>query len=282
MSRVPWLGAVACAALALLGCGRRAGSDAAAEEALKVYVPCGMLLPFMEAERAFEAAHPGAQVESVFDNANVLVRRIVQRGEQPDLIVSPGEVEMEALLAAGKVSRADVTTFGRYELMLFTPRANPGRVSDFGDLLKREVRLIALPDPEHNSVGRYARQALENLGLWEQVRPKIEFTDHPITAYEWVARGKADASFAYRSCPLESAPEKLEYAKVHIARSVPFDLYAPARGAIAVLKDSPRRALAERFVAFLLSPEGRRVLRGNGVPDDAPPGAQEAHAEARP
>jgi len=253
------------------GCRRSEPEPTAAaeEKELILYVPCGMIVPFTEAKDAFAAKHPGVNVEAVFDNANVLVKRILNRHETPDLVVSPGEVEMEALVKAGQVDPADVSHFGRYELMLFTPRDNPGGVKDIRDLLKPEVKVLAVADPARNSVGRYTRQALEKLGLWEKLQPKIQLTDHPITAYKWVAKGRAQASFAYRSCPLESAPEKLAYSKVRIIQSVPRNLYDPAYATIGILKQSAHRRLAKAFVAFLESDEGRRILIENGVPNPA-------------
>ena len=254
--------------LAGSGCDRQATQTADAKE-LTLFIPCGMVRPFMEATRAFEDENPDVKVDATFDNANVLVNRIVDKGERPDIVVSPGVVEMEALVAAGPVDQKDVSHFGRYELMLFAPRENTGGVADFDDLLKPEVKVIAIANPAHNSVGRYTKQALERLGLWDklQAEGKIERTDHPITAYTWVAGGKAQASFAYRSCPLESAPEKLSYSKVTILKSVPRDLYDPAYATIAILKDSRRRALAEKFVAFLESDKGRKLLIEHGVPN---------------
>lgn len=260
------LAAVAVAFLIGAGCDRQGAKPTDTKE-LTAFVPCGMVIPFTEARKAFEAQNPGVQVNTEFDNAHILVKRIADKGEHPDIVVSPGAVEMDALVKAGLVDRKDVTHFGRYELMLFAPRENPGEVEDFQDLLKPEVKVIAVADPAHNSVGRYTKQALEKLGLWEKLQPKIELTDHPITAYKWVAQVKAQASFAYRSCPLESAPEKLSYSKVRILKSVPRDLYDPAYATMAILKDSRRRALAGRFVAFLDSEEGRKLLVEYGVPN---------------
>jgi len=250
---------------ALAGCGPKAQRQQAPSR-LVVFVPCGMELPFMAAQRAFQEANPGTHVEVVLDNANILVKRVLEKGEQPDLIVSPGMVEMEKMLAAQQVRSDDVHHFGRYELVLFGPRTNPGGVKTMEDLRKPEVKTIAIADPEENSVGRYTRQALVKAGLWDALKPKMIFTDHPITAYKHVARCKAEASFAYRSCPLKTAPDKLEYSKVRILQSLPPDSYGPAYASIAVLAATRERELANSFVRFLLSDAGGRLLEQYDVP----------------
>lgn len=274
----PWrvlLGMIS-VALLVAGCGKPSAPVTSAPSAparapvpaaeLTVYVPCGMELPFTAAQKAFEAAQPGSKVGLVLDNANILVKRVLERDEKPDLIVTPGTIEMQALVKAGRVREVDVRHFGKYELVLFGPRANPAGIAAIRDLTKPEVKTIALADPEANSVGRYTRQALQAMGLWDQVQGKLLLTDHPITAYQHVAREKAEASFAYRSCPLKTAPDKLEYSKVRIIESVPQNLYDPAYACIAPLTATPRRQLADVFTAFLLSEAGQKIMREYDIP----------------
>jgi molybdate transport system substrate-binding protein len=220
----------------------------------------------MAARDAFRKEH-AADVHIELDNADILVKRVTTAGEKPDLIVSPGTVEMDAMVAADHVAKEDVSHFGVYELVLFCPRSNPGKVTGFEDLTRPEVKVIALADPTNNSVGRYTRQALRKMGLWDRIEEKIVLTDHPITAYKAVAREKAEASFAYRSCPLKSAPEKLAYSKVRIVESVPRESYGPAFATIGILKSSQSRPPAQAFVKFLLSPAGQKLLADHGVPN---------------
>ena len=279
-------GLLAC--LGLTGCGKPVASAApAAGEVLTVYVPCGMERPFTAAQEAFQLSHPGVQVNVVLDNGAVLVRRLLDKGEKADLLVSPGTLEMDTMVQAGALEQGKVTPFGRFELVLFTPRRNPAGVTCMADLAKAAVTTLAIADPAVNSVGKYTRQALEKANLWEVLQPKMTFADHPITAYKHVAREKAEASFAYRSCPLKTAPEKLEYSKIRIIASVPLDSYEPAYACIAPLTTSAR---AREFIDFLLSPAGQKLLEEYDIPPLAgsaarpstlpPGGAPEAAATA--
>lgn len=254
------------------GCGQ-APQRALAEgmsETVTVYVPCGMERPFVAAQRAFEQVHPGVAVDVVLDNGNVLVRRVLDKGERPDLLVSPGMLEMNELVSAGRVTAAAVRPFGRFDLVLFVPRSNPAGVTHMADLSRPDVAVLAIADPEKNSVGYYTKQALQSAGLWDVLRPKMTFADHPITAYQHVAREKAQASFAYRSCPLKTAPNKLEYSKVRIVESVPLDSYDPAFACIAPLTESARAA---EFIEFLLSGAGQALLDEHDIPSLARGGA---------
>ncbi len=259
------LATVVVAVGAAAGCGKAAAPAAATAkgEMLTIYVPCGMERPFVAAQESFQRLHPEVTVNVVLDNANVLVRRILDKGEKPDLVVSPGTLEMEMLEKGGAVKASEMRPFGRFDLVLFTPRANAAGVLAMTDLTKAEVTTIAIADPEENSVGRYTRQALQKANLWDVLQPKMMLTDHPITAYKHVAREKAQASFAYRSCPLKTAPSKLEYSKVRIVESVPMDSYDAAFACIAPLADSARAA---EFIEYLLSADGQKLLGEYDVP----------------
>lgn len=255
-------------AVLLCGCGKggRATSGGSPAGVLTVYVPCGMELPFRAAKEAFEKANPGIEVRVVLDNGHVLVRRILDKGERPDLIVSPGTVEMKFLEEAGAVTSESVQPFGRFELVLFTSRNNPAGVMVMGDLLNDKVTNLAISDPQVNSVGYYTKQALEAAGLWDRLEGRITFWDHPITAYQHVARDRAQASFAYRTCPLKTAPEKLEYSRVRIRESVPLDTYGPAYACIAPLAGAAQPELARHFIASLLTAEGQKLLDTHDIP----------------
>ena len=250
------------------GCGSqdRESGRAGSAETLLVYVPCGMEMPFMALGRQFESDNPGVRVNLLLDNSNILAKRVTEKNERPDVMVSPGAIEMDSLLASGHIAPKDITHFGRYELVLFCPRSNPGDLATFADLATNGIETIAVADPETTSVGYYTRETLQNLGLWEKVKSKVVVTADPSMAYKHVARGKAQASFAYRSCPLKTAPEKLEYSKVRIVESVPREAYGPAYASIALLRDSPNRELGSSFVSMVMSAAGQAVLAKYEVP----------------
>jgi len=225
-----------------------------------------MQMPFMELKKVFEEQNPGVNVRLVLDGAHVIAKRVVDQGDRPDVVVSPGGVELEPLLTAKLVAETDTRRFGQYELMLFVPRANNAHVNTIQDLVSGRVKTIAVADPKLTSIGRYTREGLQNLGIWEKIKSRVIVTGDASMTYKHVASSKADASFAYRSCPLKTAPEKIEYSKVSVLEPMPPDAYGPAYATAVVLKDSPQRQLATAFVDMLVAPEGQAVLRKFDMP----------------
>ncbi len=285
-----WLSVAGLAVVSQWGCRKGSQETAAPAPALErgpaavvlqVYAPCGLEGPFMELETLFEKDHPGTDLNLLLDNAHILAERILDQGERPDIVVSPGGHELSRLIAAGLIKVEDVHPFSPLDLCLFVPRANTAGVNSMEDLAKESVKVLAVADPEKTSIGHFTVEALTKAGLWERVRGKVVFTGDASQTYKHVASGKADASFAYRSCPLKTAPDKMEYAKVRVIQSVPSELYGPANVTLAVMANSPRRDLADAFVKLLFSETGRAVLdkfempcvageTGAGAPQKAP------------
>ncbi len=240
------------------------GAASSVQRTVSIYVPCGLILPVRETIAAFEQEHPQVDVQGTFDNAITLARRIKDKGERPELFVSPGEREMKALEDANLLDPQSKRRFGRFELTVIVPKPNPAGITEVEDLAKAET--ISCPNPEHNSVGWYAEQALKKMGLWDQLGPKMVLTDFAIESHKLVASGKAQAGLAFKHCPLDTAPEKLSKSKVGVACDFPLDSYPVATCIVATLRDAKNRQDAEAFSKFLVSPEGQAILVANGLP----------------
>jgi molybdate transport system substrate-binding protein len=232
-------------------------------EALKVFIPCGMIIPMRAVGDAFMAKNPGLKVIGIYDNAGVIVKRILQKHEQADLMVSPGSTEIGALDKAGALKPGTTQPIGDFELVCIVPATSTLAISKPEDLKK--AKTMGAPNPEVNSVGTSGKEALTKLGLWDTLKPKMVFTEHAIEAYTLVASGKADAALCYRNCPLETNPEKLAKSKVRIAFSFPKDSYTKQQCLIGELKDAKHDAAAQAYLSFITSPEGLKILAAHGM-----------------
>lgn len=242
--------------------GTAGEADKATAQEIKVYVPCGMIIPVKAVMSAYEAQNPGTKVTGVFDNGGIIVERLRNKGEKADVVLTAGRVEMEALQEAGLVNADQVQALGEFELVVIVPKRSTLGLKTPADLKK--CKTIASPDPEVNSTGAAGQEALTSLGLWDELKPKMVFTKHAIEAYTMVAGGKAEAALAYRNCPLETNPEKLSKSKVTIAFDVPADAYEKQQCLIAPVQGGNAEA-ASQFVRFMVSAEGRKLLADNGL-----------------
>ncbi len=242
------------------------------QRTIKIYVPCGLILPLREAGAKFSQSHPDIKVDGKFDNAITLAKLIRDKGDRPDLYVSPGTRELGLCEEKGLIDESTKTTIGEFDLVVIVPKDNPKNIHSLQDLTKADV--ISCPDPKSNSVGMYGEQALRKAGLWDKLMPKGDekmiFTEKAIQSHEHVVAGKADAGIAFKNCPLETNPEKLKKGSVLIACDVDHSLYDKPLCLVAMLKDAPHPADAKVFLAYLQTPEAKKVMADNGMQTFAP------------
>jgi molybdate transport system substrate-binding protein len=267
-----WFVLTAVVLLAAVGCGQQTevgtgpeggGGDAGDVQTIEAMVPCGQAGPFTKVAALFEAENPGVTVRWVPTNMVVIVGKI-RDGERPDVVLSMGDVELDQLEAEGLLEDGTRAAFAENALSIVVPKGNPGGVAALADLAKPSVKTVTIPDPELNSVGRHAKEALEKAGIWDEVSGKTIFTPQAAQSKEATASGQADASVGYYPCSFEvhtkgqelSKPEKFE-----LVGMVPADLHEAFWCEGAVLKDARNPEGAKKLLAFLHTPEAHDIFR---------------------
>jgi molybdate transport system substrate-binding protein len=111
---------------------------------------------------------------------------------------------------------------------------------------------------EVNSVpaGKYAKEALEKLGMWKGVENKLAQTDNVRAALAFVARGEARLGIVY------ATDAKVE-PKVKVVAAFPDSSHPPILYP-AALTASSRNADAAAFLAYLRSPTALRLFLEQG------------------
>jgi len=243
--------------------GRARQRQAAPPNAVLVFAPCGMTGPLNVATAIFRKAHPEIRLEVVFDNANVLVRR-VRKGERPDVFISPGELEMRQLGEERYIDTGTVRDFGSLDIVVFAPSKTKG-LETLADLAKPSIKYISMGDPRFNSIGFYGEQALRSLKLWGPLQSKLRLREYPLEAVKLVSQGQVDAGITYLTCPLETAPDKASKSDLRVVAKFPRESYPPVRLQVGVLKGTSQRQPSQKFVDFLASEQARQALAGTGL-----------------
>lgn len=128
-------------------------------------------------------------------------------------------------------------------------------VRQLEDLLRPEVERIAMANPEHAPYGVAAMEALQSVGLWEELKSKLVYGENVRQAMQYVRSG--DAPVGLVALSVADVPE---ISHVLIDES----LHEPLRQAIAVLRRTDKEELARDFIAFVNGPRGRPVMKKYG------------------
>jgi len=283
MRRAVWqtlpLVLVTLAGAALGGCGNRgAHRERPYSPRVVVYAPCGLEGALEAGRQLLRIRQPDLRVDLILDEANVQVRKVTELGQQPDVFISPGELELKQLRDAGLIDENTVRDFGSLDMAIIVPSSR-NDIRGLKDLTSPRVKCISMGDPDSTSMGYYGAQVLRKLGLWEALQPKLLLREAPLEPITLVESGQADAGIVYLTCPLEANPEKVSRSALKVVEAIPRDVCPPIRLQLAVLRDSRNQDAAKRFVDFMISDEAQFTMAGYGV---LPPAEISDEASVRP
>jgi molybdate transport system substrate-binding protein len=200
--------------------------------------------------RAFESAS-GHQVAIAYAGSNALARQI-EAGAPAELFLSADidwvdYVEQKGLVAPG--SRVNLL---RNALVLIAPAASTAAlkiVPGFALAAAIGDGKLAMPNPDAVPAGKYGKAALEALGAWIAVEPKVARAENVRAALALVARGEAPFGIVYRT-------DALAEKGVRIVDTFPASTHPPIVYPVVVLKAAKGQA-ARDFAAFLAAPAAR-------------------------
>ncbi len=228
---------------------------------LVVFAAASLTEPFREVGKQLELSYPGLKVIYNFGGSSAL-RMQLERGAHADVFASADTIQMEQAKKNGVV-QGNTSIFVKNRLVVIVPLENTTKITTFCDLGKPGVKfnLAHANVPE----GNYSRPAIAKASAdcgsdfaqrtLSNVVSEEENVKQVVTK---IQRGEADASVVYVSDV--TAKVSKDVRTIAIA-----DTYNQlATYPIALTNEVKNRAMAEAFIAFVLSPEGQVLLRGHG------------------
>ena len=163
--------------------------------------------------------------------------------------------------STGRAVRGSRFTYARGALVLVSDHA--GKFGDGPAFLEAgDYARLAIANPETAPYGLAARQALEKLGLWRQLQPKIVRGNSIAQTYQFVATGNADIGFVATSQVL--AREAKNGEKFGSSWLVPATFHEPIEQQAVLLTRGAESEAANAFIAFLKSDDARKIIARHG------------------
>lgn len=230
---------------------------AAAGPALTVFAAAS-LQNALEEISAAQLRAGGAPARLAFAASSTLARQI-ERGAPADVYVSADLAWMDYLAERGRIVEGSRVIVARNRLVVIAPaaRAAPLEIEPGVALLERLGKgRLALGDPAHVPAGRYAKAALESLGLWASLAARLAPVENVRAALVLVVRGEAPLGIVYAS---DVAVEP----GVRVVGTFPPDSHPPIVYPAARVVGAAQPA-AGRYLAFLRSPVARAAFARQG------------------
>lgn len=204
------------------------------------------------------ARQGGAKTATSFAASSALARQI-EGGAPAQVFVSADLEWMDYLEKRALLQPGTRRNLLGNRLVLVAPaqskaQATLGPGVRLAPLLGASGRL-AVGDPQHVPVGKYARAALEKLGAWDAVAPRLAATENVRAALALVARGEAPLGIVYET-------DARAEPRVRIVATFGEGLHAPVVYPAAAVQGAKSGARA--YLEFLASPQARALFRQYG------------------
>lgn len=199
-----------------------------------------------------------AQVRVSYAGSNTLAKQI-ENGAPADLFLSADTQWMDYLQTGGHIVAASRKNLLGNSLVLIAPNKFPmpfrvNSVNDWGNVLAQGP--LAIADPEGVPAGRYARAALEKMGLWPLVMRRLARTDSVRGALQLVARRAAPIGIVYGTDAL--AEPGVQVLHTFAPETYPQIVYTVALTRFSTSKE------AAGFLNYLSSASARKVWEARG------------------
>jgi molybdate transport system substrate-binding protein len=239
----------------LLLCGHAQASERAREAPVRVFAASSLTNALEEIATQWQRA--GHSMPVLAFGASSTLAKQVEAGAPADLFASADRKWMDYLNERNRTDRASRVDLLGNTLVLIAPKGRrfnakmqPGfRIAD-----AFKGRLCT-GEPDVVPAGIYARQALEKLGWWKPLQPRIVGADDVRTALAFVERGECGAGIVYASDARISS-------KVEVLATFPADTHAPIVYPFVLVKNARPEAAA--FLHHLRTPEAGAVFRRHG------------------
>ena len=207
----------------------------------------------------FQEEHPEIIVTGTYDSSGKLQTQI-EEGLEADVFMSAATAQMDALNEEGLIQTDTIVNLLENKIVLIAPASGGEDLNSFEDIVK--ARSIALGDPASVPAGQYAREALTNLGLWDQIQDRVSFGTNVTEVLNQVAASSADAGIVYAT-DAASMPEDVRV----IGEAPEGSLAKPVIYPVAVVASSAHPEEARAFVDFLQTEEAMEVFESYGFAD---------------
>ena len=228
-----------------------------AQEPLVVFAAASLKDALDDAAKTFKGAG-GVDVKFSYAGSLALARQLEQ-GAPADIFASADQESMN--YAASKNSIRPDSRFDLLQNKLVVIASKNSKVQSLAftpDAFKTALGSGRLSTGEVNTVpvGRYAKSALEKLGLWRDIEPRLAMSDNVRAAMSFVARDEAPLGIVY-------ATDAQASRAVRVVGTFPAASHPPIRYPLALLKTS-RSGDAAAFRAFLLARQARAIFARHG------------------
>ncbi|EJL41350.1 MULTISPECIES: molybdate ABC transporter substrate-binding protein [Brevibacillus] len=209
-----------------------------------------------ELKTGFEAENPGTTLTFNFGSSGKLATQIAQ-GAPSDVFLSASKKDMDGLDEKQLIVKDTRQDFTKNSLVLIAGKDSSIAITSFEELNNPDIKHIAVGEPESVPAGRYAKETLDTLKMWESLNGRMVFGSDVRQVLTFVESKNAEVGIVYSSDAAISKDVKV------LATAKP-EWHKPIVYPGAVISASKHTDAAKAFLAYLTSDKGKAILQKYG------------------
>lgn len=226
--------------------------DATKKITLTVSAAASLKNALSEIENDYEATHHNIDIKFNYGSSGALAQQIIS-GAPVDIFFSAAQDKVDFLVKEKAVDAAATKTVLKNHLVLISK----DKLQSTDELKADHIKKIAIGNPELVPAGKYGKQALEKLGLYEAIQPKLILTKDVRQVLTYVETGNTEAGIVYASDL--KATSKIDN-KIAINKST----HEPITYPIALIKATKHNEAATNLYEYLQSEASMKVYEKYG------------------
>ncbi|MEH2004209.1 molybdate ABC transporter substrate-binding protein, partial [Nostoc sp.] len=230
---------------------------------LYIYAAASLTDTLPQVEALYQLSNPNVTFINTFGASGTLANQIVM-GTNPnpvDIFFSVSQAPLNTLENNNKVIEGTRENVLTNTLAIITPINSTISISSVQDLLKPEVRQVAIGNPAVVPAGGFAQQLFTNSGISDQIQSKLVFGSSVRDVLDKVSSASndmIDAGVVYTTDALTALD------KVKIVYTPPINSYSPIVYGSAVLQQTQNLDAARDFNFFLTTSQASPVFQTFG------------------
>lgn len=203
----------------------------------------------------------GIHAEATYQASAALTTQI-ENGAPFDLFFSADMGYPQKLIADGLAKGTDSAPilYAKGTLVLWT-RKDTHLPPPSLDLLRNPaLKTLSIANPQRAPYGKAAVAALEKLGLYDGLKPRLVTAENIAQAAQFVDSGNADAGLISMTAAM--TPRLTSSGSYFV---IPRDLYPPIEQGAVLISKSPQSASAKKLLDYLMSAPVQEELRKHGL-----------------
>ena len=246
--------------LTVVSCNQVTSTTNSQTVELTVSAAASMQDALSEVAKAYQAEYPNTKITYNFASSGTLTQQIKQ-GAPVDIFISANEKFMDELEKKKLLISKTRKDFLKNNVVLIVPKKdnidNTNNISNFQQLTNPNIKRFSIGEPESVPAGQYAKQVLDNLEIYDKVKPKTVFAKNVRQVLSYVESGNVDAGIVY-------ATDAKISNKVEVVATASENNHKPIIYPVAAIKRSKNSEAAKDFIQFLFSNSAKNTFKKYG------------------